>query len=468
MQEPPSLASTDLFYRSHEEIRALQNQRFRHQIALCFRAHPYYQEVFTRLKLTPEDFQTVEDVRKLPVTTKQDLLRNPEAFRLTPLPAFLPQERILWDVSYTTGTTTGIPAPFFNTTHDFFANLESLQRLCALVGITANDTVINLFPLTLFPHLSFRYICNIMTIGASVVSPFTDTSTLTSSAQRSLDEAVHMVERHKGTVLCGIASYVRRLLMRAEELGADFSQVRLVLVVGEPCPAGTREEMRRRLLRLGARKDDLAIKSGLGSTELQCATGECVELGGSHHPAPDQSYLEVLDEQSHIPLPDGTPGLLTITHLDRRGTVLLRYATGDLTAISHQVCPHCGRQGPRIVTNTVRIFERVMFNGTSIHPDVIKEAIATVEGVEEYQIVFTRQPGGDPSSPDTLLVRIAAQEVEQDRIRTELATAVTAAASIHPSIEFVSGDNELFDPEKALKSTRVVDLRPTDERGSRS
>src|SRR5215467_2027763 len=81
MQETPPLAHTDLLYRSHEEIRTIQNQRFRHQIALCFRAHPYYQEVFRRFKLTPDDFQTVEDVQKLPVTTKQDYL-----YPLTPFP----------------------------------------------------------------------------------------------------------------------------------------------------------------------------------------------------------------------------------------------------------------------------------------------------------------------------------------------------------------------------------------------
>jgi len=87
MRETPPLAHTDLLYRSHEEIQAIQNQRFRHQVALCFRAHPYYQEMFRGLKLTPEDFQTIEDVQKLPVTTKQDYLSNPEAFRLYALSA---------------------------------------------------------------------------------------------------------------------------------------------------------------------------------------------------------------------------------------------------------------------------------------------------------------------------------------------------------------------------------------------
>ncbi len=458
MRETPSLAHTDLLYRSHEEIRALQNQRFRHQVALCFRAHPYYQEVFSRLKLTPGDFQTVEDVQKLPVTTKQDYLSNPEAFRLTALPEFLPYECTLWNVLYTTGTTTGIPAPFFNTSYDVFAGGEPFKRLASIVGMSARDIVINLYPLTPFPHLSSLFPNGVMTVGASVVSPLMSVL----DPNRSLDEVVWMIERHQGTVLGGIPSYVHRIIMRAEELGADFSHVRLVLVAGESFPRGTREDVRRRLLRLGANRHDLTIKSGLGFTEMQGSTAECVELGGSHIPAPDQFYFEVLDEQSHTLLPDGKPGLFTITHLDRRGTVLLRYAIGDLTAISNETCPDCGRQGPRIVTNTVRTFELVMFNGALLNPDGIKEAIATVEGIEEYQIIFTRQRQDDPSSPDALLVRVAAQPGEQERVQMELVETVTVAASMRPSVEFVSM-SEIFDPGQSLKSTRVIDLRLTKE-----
>ena len=260
-----------------------------------------------------------------------------------------------------------------------------------------------------------------------------------------------MIERHQGTVLGGIPSYVHRIIMRAEELGADFSHVRLVLVAGESFPRGTREDIRRRLLRLGANRHDLTIKSGLGFTEMQGSTAECVEFGGSHIPAPDQFYFEVLDEQSHTLLPDGKPGLFTITHLDRRGTVLLRYAIGDLTAISNETCPDCGRQGPRIVTNTVRTFEVVMFNGALLNPDGIKEAIATVEGIEEYQIVFTTQRKDDLSSPDALLVRVAMQSGEQERVRTELVAKVTAATSLRPSIEFVDSRSEIFRPGSEIQ-----------------
>src|SRR5258708_16524195 len=142
MQE--AATQIDLLRRSKEEIRDIQNRRFQHQCSLCFKAHHYYQEIFQRLHLTVDDFKTIDDLHKLPVTTKQDYMKNPLAFRLAALPEFLPQERILWDVSYTTGTTVGVPTPFFNTTHDYFAILEQLKRLCDIIGISASDTIMNL------------------------------------------------------------------------------------------------------------------------------------------------------------------------------------------------------------------------------------------------------------------------------------------------------------------------------------
>jgi phenylacetate-coenzyme A ligase PaaK-like adenylate-forming protein len=103
-----------------------------------------------------------------------------------------------------------------------------------------------------------------------------------------------------------------------------------------------------------------------------------------------------------------------------------------------------------------------MFNGSLLNPDGIKEAIATVEGIEEYQIIFTRQRQDDPSSPDALLVRVAVQPGEQERVHMELVETVTGAASMRPSIEFVSR-SEIINLGQSLKSTRVVDLRPTEK-----
>jgi len=89
-----------------------------------------------------------------------------------------------------------------------------------------------------------------------------------------------------------------------------------------------------------------------------------------------------------------------------------------------------------------------------------KEALTTVEGVQEYQIVFTKEQEGDSSSPDTLLVRVAVESGEQERVKTALVTLVAEAVQMPASIEFVDSMSNIFDPNQTLKPNRVVDLRP--------
>jgi phenylacetate-coenzyme A ligase PaaK-like adenylate-forming protein len=103
----------------------------------------------------------------------------------------------------------------------------------------------------------------------------------------------------------------------------------------------------------------------------------------------------------------------------------------------------------------------VKLKGTLINPDIIKEAIATIDGIEEYQIIFTKEQQDDPYSPDRLLVRVAAPHREKERISIQLFTKVVEAAEMRPAIDFVEM-SEIFDPTKALKSTRIVDLRPVE------
>jgi len=324
--------------------------------------------------------------------------------------------------------------------------------------------VANLYPLAPVPHIGFLRTRDFASvIGANVFSTFTGTPHPDFPIHNSLDHAVRRVEQHRASVLSGIVSYVRRVIMRAEEIGADFSSVRLAIVLGEPCPRGMREDMRARLRKLGA--PDARIINSLGFTEMQAATAECVEHGGGHNPAPEQFFFEVVDEATRAPLPDGQKGLLAVTHLDRRGTVLLRYLLGDICAIETGVCPHCGRSGQRVVTNVVRTKELVKVKGTLVNPDLMKEAIATVAGIDEYQIVFTKEDEADRYSGDRVVVRLAVATRDEDERRTIAAAVrdrVAAAAELRPAIEFTSMD-AIFDPTKTLKSSRVVDARPQEE-----
>ena len=168
-------------------------------------------------------------------------------------------------------------------------------------------------------------------IGAKLISTLTGRGYGDFDVRRSLDEAVRLVERQRATIIWGITTFVRRFVVRAQELGADLGSVRMAMVMGEPCPPGMREDIRDRLEFLGSAEP--RISNGYGFTEMQGPAMECVELGPRHIAAPEQFHFEVVDVETGEPVAEGTPGLLLMSHLNRRGTVLLRYRVGDIVAI---------------------------------------------------------------------------------------------------------------------------------------
>ncbi len=450
-----------LLYKSQDEIRSIQNRKLREQVGLLEKYSPYYKKLFKKLGISAADIKTVDDLEKFPLLYKRDYMKNPMDFRLDipPDAPVQPHERILWGVHYTTGTTSGVPTPFFSTTHDYYGNLMQLTRMDEVAGINSHDIVANIFPLTPVPHIGFwKTIDYSIACGARCVSAVTGARYEPFPIHRSLDYAVEMVEKNRCTVLSGIVSFVRRVIMRAEELGKDFSCVRLCFVLGEACPKGMRDDMRRRLRNIGASRP--FICSGLGFTEMQGTTLECTEEGGMHLCAPDLYFLEIVDEQTGKRLPDGEKGLLTITHLDRRGTSFLRYVVGDITTLTHETCPNCGRNDARVVMQPVRTMELVNIKGTLINPDILKTEISSIKGIEEYQIVFTKEDLKDPLSMDKLQIRVAIEQgLDKRNIERRLIEKARKAVEMTPEIVFV-GKSEIFDPTKTLKSTRVVDNRP--------
>ncbi|TAK35914.1 MAG: phenylacetate--CoA ligase family protein, partial [Lysobacteraceae bacterium] len=329
-------------------------------------------------------------------------------------------------------------------------------------GITASDVIANLYPLTPMPMGAFvRATHSAGAVGAAVVTGLPGTPYPEFPVHNSLDRCIELVEMHRATVVIGVASYMRRFAMRAQERRADLSSVRIVFLGGESASTALRSDIRDRLMTLGAA--DPKVVSRYGSTELGYLP-ECREGSGWHNPTPDLLYLEVVDEAGRR-LPDGEQGLLCATHLDRRGTVLVRFVVGDVTTFSSAQCPSCGRNGGRITTQPVRTQDLLKVRGMLVNPEVIKDELVRVPGLAEFQIVLTRQDPADPLSMDELLVRVAPTDgTSAEALARVVADRVKKAVSVSPRVEIAEA-RELYDPERAAKPTRLVDLR-AEGRGS--
>ena len=439
------------------EIRRVQNALLARQIELCARGHAYYRERWAKAGIdesTIRSIRTIDDLERLPLTPKHDLMADPEAFRLH-CPELPLHERALWEVNYTTGST-GEPTPLYVTTHDYHAYLHQARRVAEISGITDRDILANLFPLTQAAMGAFsRSAANAYASGAAVVGALTGAPHGDFNVHRGLDDAVRLVERHRATVLWGVTSYVRRVIMRAAELQADFCSVRMCGVTGEASTPAMREDMRRRLRELGAVKP--VIFDRYGSTESG-GLAQCHEDFDWHNPAPEVVFHEVVDPTTGRRLPDGERGALAITHLNRRGTTLIRYLVGDIVSLAHDACPHCGRIGDRVVPPIVRTKDLLKVKGMLINPTALLEAVQTVPGVDEYQVVLAKVDRTDPFSMDEMIVRVASARPDRDALAQAVIAAAQDAVRVRPRVEFTAAA-DIYDPGRDSKATRLVDRR---------
>jgi len=420
--------------------------------------HPYYRDLFRKLHLAPADFQSPEDLTKLPVTDKATWVAQPDAFRLDLAEENVSvEERTLWEIVYTTGTS-GRPTPFYDTAHDHYARMAHLKRMAELAGVRSADTVANLFPLTSIPHQGFLTVLYAsLGVGARMLAPLTGRGYPEFITGRTTDEAIALVEQHKPTVLWGVATFVRRLLIRAQELGADLSTVRLVFAMGEPCPQVFRDDLRRRLAALGA--STVAVQNGYGFTEMQGPTYECREESGYHVPLPELFHFEILHPETLTPVPAGEEGLVVVSHMNRRGTVLLRCQVGDRSAMRDDPCSHCGRSVPRFVRPPTRVGRLVRIKGTLVDPALVEDAVARIAAIEEYQCVVAKADPADPHSMDALTIRVACDPSARDAIAAALPADVRRAVEVTPRVEFLDR-HELLGDDAQYKFKRFVIRTP--------
>lgn len=468
------LASTALYrddlddpcFWSDEQIRARRNQLLQRQLGWLSVASPYYRACFARERIDISTIATTDDLVRLPVTTKADLMADPAAFRLR-----FAQHSIYdstYATVYTTGTTTGRPTPYEYTTHDYLGALLAGRRTLKLSYILPGDIYLSLFPLSPLPHVATFADMYASAAGVAFLHGMTGTPYAEFGVHLPTSSVIRTITRVRPQVMSGIGSFLRRMVVDAAATGCDFSSIRIVLASGEVFTERMRQHLRENLARCGA--EDVFIAGSYSFTESALGWAPCYEGGPLHASAPDQMFLEVLDPLTHERLPDGAVGLLAVTHLNRRGMPLLRYIVGDLGALSHEPCPMCGRVGESLLTSAgsahiTRTSDLLKIKGTLVNPQVVHEVVMNTVGVVEYQVMVDHVDANDPLSPERLAVRIGLDAaLDGERWLHEygplLRQNVFNATELRPQIELVSDLSQIYDPLREVKARRVIDQRP--------
>jgi phenylacetate-coenzyme A ligase PaaK-like adenylate-forming protein len=440
-----------------------QGEHLHQTMSLVAAAHPYYSALLRQRGLSSGDFATPSDLIKLPITEKSTYMEQPEDFRLRAeqLDTLSVAERTLAQVVYTTGTTAGHPTPFYDTNHDHAGRIFQLKQMCAQLGVTPDDVIANLFPLTPVLHQGFlTATLGPMAAGAAVVSGMPGHPSTPFDIYRRTVAVIDLLKTHRPTVLWGIGSYVRHVIVQAQRDRIDLSRVRLVFLAGEPASERMRADVRERLADLGA--PQVAIQNGYGFTEMQGPAIQCAEGGPFHIPTPERYFVEIVDPATHETLPDGAEGLVLISHLDRRGTILLRYAVGDLGTIAHGACPDCGVDGPRFATPPRRTGLLKKVKGTLINPQNLIDALWGVPDLVDFQIRLTYQRPGDPLSGDDLVIEVAADDLSRDRVLADVAVVARQAVEMTPTVRAAPpGFARRLDTN--YKTRRLIDERAASE-----
>jgi phenylacetate-coenzyme A ligase PaaK-like adenylate-forming protein len=232
--------------------------------------------------------------------------------------------------------------------------------------------------------------------------------------------------------------------------------VRLVFVTGEGFGEEARADLIDRLKRVGAAAPWVSVS--YGATEMQGGMVECAHGSGYHNPAPDQFLFEAVDPDTKRPLADGDEGLILLTHLDRRGTVMLRYALGDVARLTREPCPHCGALTERIVSMPRRVDNLVKIKGMLVNPQVLVDAIRGEPALQDFQAVVDKENPNDPLSMDRLRLRIVPAASAGSALDAELAQRVQRAIGVTPVVERTAADDPLL-VGRGWKARPIVDLR---------
>ena len=356
-----------------EELRELQDDRLRETVAHAYENVPFYRERLDEAGVTPGDVGSIDDVTKLPTTTKEDFRDE------YPDGLFAVDGDDVRRIHASSGTT-GKPKIVSYTDDDLDVWNEAMARSLAAAGVDGSDVVQNAYGYGLFTGgLGFHG--GAEELGAAVVP------TSSGNTRRQVELAVDL----GSTVLACTPSYALYFAEKAEEMGHDPRElpVETIIFGAEPCTDPMREEIEQRLDVNGIDIYGLSEIIGPG------VSNECHEAQDGLHIWEDHFYPEVVDPRTGEPLDEGQEGELVLTTLTKQALPVLRYRTGDLTTLTYDECD-CGRTMVRMDNVTGRADDLIIVRGVNLYPSEIEHAVLDLDGVApHYRIDLDTQDNLD-------------------------------------------------------------------------
>ena len=420
---------------SRSELEALQTERLKNTVEHCYNGSAFYHDRLDSVGLKPSDIKTVDDLRKIPFTTKQDL-RNTYPFGIASVPL-----RECTRLHSSSGTT-GNPTVILHTKKDLEQWANAVARCLWMVGCRPEDVFQNTSGYGMFTGgLGFQY-------GAERLGMLT----VPAAAGNTLRQLKFFTD-FGTTVVHAIPSYAARLYEVMVKRGIDprrDTSLRTLVIGAEPHSEDTRKRI----------EEMLGVKAynSFGMSEMMGpgVAFECKEQNGMHI-WEDYFIVEIVDPDTLEPVKDGEVGELVLTTINREAMPLLRYRTRDLTRILPGDCP-CGRHHLRLDRMKGRSDDMIILKGVNIFPIQIETVLMHFEELaSDYLITLDTLADNDAMTVEVELKDMFIDDYSKlQNLEKEITRQLRDEILITPKVRLVP-KNSL--PKSEGKAVRVKDLR---------
>jgi len=354
---------------SREELRKIQSQRLRHVCERVYERVPFYKKAFDEKGIKPSDIKSIDDIVKLPFTTKQDLRDN------YPFNLFAEPLSNIVRIHASSGTT-GKPTVVGYTRNDIEMWAEAMARTMTAAGVTRYDIVQNAYGYGLFTGgLGAHY--GAEKIGAAVI-PISGGQT---------QKQIMLLQDFGSTVLCSTPSFALYMYDEMQRMGGNPMALRLRVGIfgAEPWTDAMRKEIERQL---NIKAIDIY---GLSEITGPGVSFECEEAQSGLHVNEDLFYPEIIDPDTGEALPYGSEGELVLTTLAKEGIPLIRYRVKDISKLNPEKCI-CGRTLVRMDRVRGRSDDMLIIRGVNVFPSQVESVLLkSPEVAPHYMLIVDRK-----------------------------------------------------------------------------
>ena len=488
-----------ILFRPWKELKDLQNKKLHYFITRhLYPFSPYYRDLFDRNKIKPGSIKSVEDLRRIPFTSKSTFLdliqkdpsRGDLAFYLNPtdelIKKHLPHTELAkffissifkgksslkknlqeeYKPIFLTATagTTNRPVSFLYTRHDIENLYVYGKRLMEIFGMKGGSFAVNVFPYA--PHLAFwQTVFAGMAAGEFILSTG-------GGKMLGTEGNINAILKIKPKFLIGVPNYVYHILKTAREENLQMGFLNRIVLGAARVTTGFKQKLARLLNEMGA--SEVIVFGTYGFTEARAVWGECptpLDVSSGYHTYPDKEVFEIIDPESGEVKREGEDGEIVYSNIDSRGTCVLRYRTGDIVkgGIVYSPCPYCARRVPRFSSDITRAsniksFQFSKIKGALVNLNDVEHILDEDADIDEWQIEITKR-GDDPYDVDELTLYVSLlKEIDKDKFSEALNQRLLSYMEVSFNrINFVTRDEikHRIEIESSVKAKKIVDRRP--------